>query len=121
MMMKLPYKPINVLHRHGGKILELTEIRHQTEKPSGGYSRDAWYFMGRVQWDDGSGTGDKLHPIDMAMLCSDTQEGQQEINGLSDLMMAYLKANGEWRESKPQGWYAHDRKRPGKGYAGAAA
>jgi hypothetical protein len=117
--MKLPYKPTAVYHRHGGKILEVTEIRHQTEKPSGGYSRDAWYFMGRVRW-DGSGTGDKLRPIDMPMLCSDTPEGQDEIRGLSDLMMAYLREHGEWFETNPhKGWYAHRRARPGKGVAGA--
>jgi hypothetical protein len=119
-MLQLPYKPINVLHRHGGKILEVTEMRHQTEKPSGGYSNDAWYFMGRVRWEDGSGGGDKLHPIDVPMLCSDTPEGQQEISALCELTMAYLHENGEWFDSKPhEGWYAHRRARPGKGIPGS--
>jgi hypothetical protein len=109
--MQLPYKPTNVFHRHGGKITEVTEIRHQTEKPSDGYSRDAWYFMGRVQWDDGSGSDDRLHPIDPPMLCSDTPEGHAEISALGDVMMKYLSGHGEWSKSKPhQGWYAHDRK-----------
>ena len=105
--MQLPYRPTNVFHRHGGKIVEVVEIRIQKEKPSGGYSRDAWYFMGRVKWNDGSGSDDKLCPIDMPMLCTDTPYGHVEINGLSDLMMAYLNEHGEWRKSKPQGWYAH--------------
>jgi hypothetical protein len=109
--MQLPYKPTNVLHRHGGKILELTEIRHQTDKPSGGYSRDAWYFMGRVQWGDGKGDTNRLHPIDVPCLCSDTEEGMNEIRAISDLVMDYLHEHGEWCEGKPhEGWYAHDRK-----------
>ena len=104
--MELPYKPTNVLHRHGGKITEVTEIRHQIGKPRDGYSTDAWYFMGKVEWRDGSGS-DKLHPIDVPCLCSDTDAGMAEIRDLSALVMDYLREHGEWRESKPEGWYAH--------------
>lgn len=107
-MIQLPYTPTNVLHRHGGRILELTSIKHQADKPSGGYSRDSWYFMGRVQWDDGSGDVSKQRPIDMQRLCSDNAAGGDEIRGLSDLMMEYLREHGEWSEGKPhEGWYAH--------------
>jgi len=107
--MKLPYKPTNVYHRHGGAILEVTSIRHQTDKPRDGRSRDAWYFMGRVKWRDGSGDESKLHPIDAPMMCADTDEGHAEIRGLSELMMEYLREHGDWcgRGSKHEGWYAH--------------
>ena len=111
--MQLPYKPTNVLlHRHGGKILEITEMRHQMDKPSGGYSRDSWYFMGRVQWEDGSGSTDKLSPIDVPMLCAETESGRQEINALCGLMMDYLGKHGEWSdEGKHKGWYANRKDR----------
>lgn len=106
--MQLPYKPKNVMHRNGGKILEVTEIRIQLEKPTEGNSRDCWYFMGRVQWNDGSGQADKLHPIDMYSLCADDQAGQAEITELGAVMMAYLKEHGVWNDKGPhRGWYAH--------------
>lgn len=108
--MKLPYTPANVLHRHGGKVTKITRIKIQMERPSGGHSQDCWYFIGAVEWFDGSGCED--HPIDMRCLCADTPEGMEEIRGLSDLMMAYLADHGEWCDGKPhEGWYAH---RPAK-------
>lgn len=105
--MQFPFKPTAVFHKHGGRILEVTGIAHQVEKPRNGYSQDAWWFVGRVEWSDGSGSPDKLHPIDAPMLCADTPEGHAEINAMGDLMMAYLREHGEWRDAKPRGWYAH--------------
>lgn len=110
--MKLPYTPVNVLHRHGGKILEITGIKHQVDKPRDGRSMDSWWFVGRVKWEDGSGSEAKESPIDVPMLCSDTESGMDEIRGLSDLMMDYLKTHGEWHEhGKHEGWYAHRKER----------
>jgi hypothetical protein len=107
--MQLPYTPTNVLHRHGGRILEIVGIKHQTDKPRDGYSSDAWYFTGRVKWNDGSGDESKPQPIDAPMLCSDTEQGAAEIRELSDLMMVYLREHGTWcdAKSKHEGWYAH--------------
>lgn len=103
--MQLPYKPSNVLHNHGGTIVEITGIEHKTDRPQQGYSRDYWFYVGRVRWDD-NGQESAGH-IDPGNMCSDTQDGFKEIVALNELMMAYLNANGEWRESGPQGWYAH--------------
>ena len=106
--MKLPYKPTSLEHRHGGKILEIVEIKHQADKPRDGHSTDSWYFIGRVQWDDGSGDPTKLSPIDMLCICADSPEGHDEINTLSTLMMDYLNEHGEWCEKgSHKGWYAH--------------
>jgi hypothetical protein len=105
--MQLPYKPLNVLHNHGAKVVEIVSVGHKTDKPQGGYSRDYWFYIGRLQWDDTGKVGD-VGNIDPGWLCSDTQEGRQEINDLSKLMMDYLHQNGEWFEDgKHQGWYAH--------------
>lgn len=77
-------------------------------KPRGGHSQDQWYFVGAVEWFDGSGKGRTDQPIDMPMLCSDTDEGAAEIKELSALMSDYLAEHGDWCEGKPhEGWYAH--------------
>lgn len=93
-------------------MLEITGIKHQTDRPRDGRSMDAWYFIGRVSWDDASGDVMKPCPIDVPMLCSDTEAGQQEIQDLSAVMMAYLREHGQWCDSKSkhEGWYANDRK-----------
>lgn len=104
--MQLPYKPDHVMHRHGGTVTEIAEIKIQLESPSDGHSRDAWYFIGTVSWDDG--TVSKGHPIDVPMLCSDTDAGQVEIRKLADLVMAHLKQHGTWNRAGPhEGWYAN--------------
>jgi hypothetical protein len=110
--MKLPYKPTNVFHRHGGKIAEVTRIKIQKERPSGGYSRDAWYFIGAVKWSDGSGSCDS-HPIDPQCLCYEDEIGRAEVDALLGVMHSHLLEHGEWRESKPQGWYATRKAKPG--------
>lgn len=108
-MIQLPYTPTNVCHRHGGTVLEITGIKHQTDKPRDGRSMDAWYFIGRVSWDDASGDTKTTVPIDVPMLCSDTDAGLAEIHDLTEVMMAYLREHGEWCDSKSkhEGWFAH--------------
>ena len=106
-MIQLPFVPTDVLHRHGGRILEITGIKHQVDRPRDGRSMDAWYFVGRVRWGDGSGDESKPSPIDAQMLCTDTEAGKADILALSSLMSDYLAKHGEWRKTKPEGWYAH--------------
>jgi hypothetical protein len=104
---QLPFKPCGVLHHHGGKVVEVVNLGHKNEAPHSGHSRDHWFFIGRVQWDDGSGTPERLYEIPPHMLASTTEEGHAEIVRLSELMVAYLSAHGSWRHASPQGWYAH--------------
>lgn len=108
--MQFPFKPQHIVHRHGGKIVEIKSMTHQVNKPSGGYSMDGWWFVGDVEWSDG--TKSVNHPIDPPMLCidGDNDAGRQEVSALREAMMGYLRDNGEWREAKPQGWYANNRK-----------
>jgi len=110
--MELPFKPAHVLHNHGGKVVEITGIGHKTDKPQSGYSRDYWFFIGRVQWDDTGKIGDSGH-IDIGWLCHDSPEGFEEIKGLAALMTDYLNKHGEWCDgkSKHEGWYAHRKER----------
>lgn len=110
--MKLPYTPANILHRHGGRVLEITGIGHKIDRPQMGYSRDYWFYLGRVAWDDGSGDQKKIRQIEPFSLCASSPEGFAEINAVSDLMMEYLGEHGEWCDSKSkhEGWYAHNRK-----------
>ena len=106
--MEFPYTPKNVLHAHGGKIVEITGCGHKTDRPQLGYSRDWWFFIGRVQWDDTGKLGERGH-IEPGVLCGDTAE----INELLGAMNAYLRKHGEWCDSKSkhEGWYAHRKER----------
>ncbi len=111
--MQLPYKPKAVLHTHGAKVVEVTGMGHKTDKPQDGYSRDYWFFIGRLQWDDTGKIGAEGH-IEMGWLCADTEEGRSEINELCGLMNEYLREHGEWcrdGKSKHEGWYAHRKNR----------
>ena len=106
--MQLPYAPRAVHHKHGGTILEVVRVDHHKARPRDGLSRDTWHFVGRVQWDDGSGAPNKLYEIAPYMLCADTDEGCAEIGALCDVMNAYLNERGDWLDGKPyEGWYAH--------------
>lgn len=110
--MQLPYTPKNILHRHGGRVLEITGIQHQKDKPRGGYSRDYWEWRGRVRWEDGSGDTSKETHIDPRCLVTDSPEGHAEINELGGLLMDYLREHGEWfDDGKHKGWYAHRKER----------
>ena len=104
--MDFPFKPQHVVHRLGGKIVVVHGLRHQVNKPRDGRSLDAWWYVGDVEWFDG--TKSTNHQIDPPMLCFDGE--RKDWDALSDAMMDYLREHGEWRRSKPEGWYAHDRK-----------
>jgi hypothetical protein len=110
--MKLPneFKLQHVHHRHGGRITRITEIKHETAKPKGGRSQDTWFFVGDVEWDDG--TKSLNTEIAPWALAQDGDAGHQEISGLLRAMNTYLAANGQWchESSRHEGWYANERK-----------
>ena len=111
--MQFPYTPKAVFNKMGGRIMEITGVGHKTDKPQDGYSRDYWFYIGRVKWDDTGKTGAEGH-IEPGAMCADTQEGFDEINTLSEALMAYLRERGEWfraGKSKHEGWYAHRKNR----------
>jgi len=103
--MKLNFKPTAVFNRMGGQIIEITGIGHKTDWPQQGYSRDYWFYIGTVKWDD-TGKTSTGH-IEPAALCADSQAGHDEINEISKKMNDYLAAHGTWNETAPRGWYAH--------------
>jgi hypothetical protein len=111
--MKLPneLKLNHTNHRHGGKITRVTGINHETARPQYGRSQDFWFFIGDVEWDDGTKSADtEIAPWALAQY-DGTEDGRQEIENLLRVMNAYLDANGEWHhQGKHQGWYATKRK-----------
>jgi hypothetical protein len=106
--MNFPFKPKHLLHRHGGRITAIYSMRHQVNKPRDGRSLDGWWYIGDVEWSDG--TKSAMHPIDPPCLCYEDDAGHAEVVQLGDAMMNYLREHGEWRRAKPEGWYANDRK-----------
>ncbi len=108
--MQFPFKPQHTFHKHGGKIILITGIGHEVERPQDGYSKDYWFYTGRMKWDDTGRVDVSDHRIYAHDLCADDKAGHDEINMISEAMMAYLNEHGEWYDSKPhQGWYANVR------------
>jgi hypothetical protein len=103
--MQFPYEPKTVDHAHGGKIVKVYGTAHKIDKPSGGYSRDYWFFDCDVLWND-SGKVCR-HEVEPFKLCAEDGGKNPEIRALSEAMDAHLRTHGEWREAKPQGWCAH--------------
>jgi hypothetical protein len=110
-MLELPFNPQHLVHRHGGKITAIHSMRHQANKARDGRSLDGWWYVGDVEWHDG--TKSTNHPIDPHCLCYETDAGREEVGALSELMMEYLAEHGEWCDSKSkhEGWYAYRTKR----------
>lgn len=101
--MKLPTTLTKTFHKHGGRIVSIENIGHAIDKPADGRSRDTWFFVGDVEWDDGT----KSQSAEIAPYCL-AADDQSEVHELLALMNDYLAANGEWFDSgKHQGWYAH--------------
>lgn len=110
--MQLPTELKHTHHKHGGRILRIEKIAHETAKPAAGRSRDIWFFVGDVEWLDrgdkkgGKSTGLEIAPYSLAY---DDEKNQTEIDELLKLLNDYLLANGTWcgPESGHEGWYAH--------------
>jgi hypothetical protein len=104
--MELPTRLHHTRHKHGGKITRVHSIKHSTEEPVDGYSRDTWFFVANVEWDDG-GTSEGLgiHP---ALLCY-ADDDRSEIDDLTVLMTEYLTQNGTWDHEHVvrSGWSAN--------------
>jgi hypothetical protein len=99
----------HVLHRHGGRVLRIQEIGHQTRKPKEGRSRDHWYFLGDVMWDDGKTTlGLEISPTCLVY----EGEDRREVDELIEALNEYLAQHGQWCDGQTlhEGWYANDRK-----------
>jgi hypothetical protein len=100
----------HTLHRDGGRITRIDRIAHETRPPEGGYSRDFWFFVGRVEWDDGEvQESAQIHPW---QLCEDDTDDASEINTLCRALNKYLAVHGTWNPGEgtrrnPKGWNAH--------------
>jgi len=80
-----------LMHRHGGDILAVAAIGHETYKGVAD-----WFFVGDVKWADG--TESKGHRIAPHALVyeADNAEGRQ----LHLLLSDYLIRNGQWHDAK---------------------
>lgn len=78
-------------HRHGGRITELTHIRHETHE-----GKAYWEFVGCVEWDDGS-KSEEAH-ISPVCLCRDPndKEANDELDAVLGKLNEYLSSNGKW-------------------------
>ncbi len=102
--------PVNLkytYHKHGGNITRITSIGHGEDKPQDGRSRDYWFFVGEVKWNDGT----KSKGIEIApwAVCYHDEEKKNEVLELMAELNDYLAKHGKWyRGSKSghEGWYA---------------
>jgi len=108
--MTLPIELRYTYHKYGGRIIRITRIGHTCDKPEDGRSRDYWYFIGDVNWSDGT-MSDNIE-IPPYALCYEDEQHRDEVLALSELMSDYLLKHGDWyrdEKCKHQGWYANVR------------
>ena len=110
--MEFPVELKATEHRNGGRIVRVYGVAHACDKPADGRSRDWWWFVGDVEWSDG--TKSAKTEIPPYALCCDSPDGHDEVCKLSEAMSEYLNERGEWcdRDSKHEGWYATERPTP---------
>jgi len=82
-------------HKHGGKIVSVTAIAHET------YRRVAsWHYIGDVEWSDGSKSESTC--IAPWAVCFDQKDdnAQREYGLLSEKLARYLETYGKWHDLK---------------------
>lgn len=88
------HEPARLKHRHGGDIVKVVAVGHETH---GGVAE--WYFIGEVQWSDGTTSKD----TQIAPFClghDSTPEGQALCNEMHGALAQYLGDVGEWHDQK---------------------
>jgi hypothetical protein len=85
-------------HRHGGRIVELSAVGHDTVQ-----RHASWFFVGKVVWNDGGVS--EAAEISPACLCRDQDDKAAcaELDAAMQAMNDYLAKHGKWtdREWKP--------------------
>lgn len=101
-----PIRPTTLAHKWGGKITTIHGIRHAEISPKDGHSRDFWFFVGDVEWEDGTvSPRTELEPF---KLCCDDPASNLELKTCMDAMAEYLAESGAYYTGRPHaGWYAH--------------
>lgn len=87
-------------HKHGGKILSLDAIRHETYK-----GRASWEFIGRVEWHDGSVSPEASIPP--TVICCEDAPNNFELTVALAALNGYLVAHGDWTERN--GWIPREK------------
>jgi hypothetical protein len=84
-----------LMHKHGGTILSLHAIAHETHKGVAD-----WFFVGHVQWDDGTESPDaRIAPY---QLCCDADDAAADttIRRAMRALVNYLGDAGDWHDAK---------------------
>lgn len=88
------FEPKALLHRHGGRVTSLLRIEHVTLKPN----RPTWFFVGTVDWSDGSGDRATEVEISPTVLAVGSDEGNAEYDHVLKALETYLSRNGKWQD-----------------------
>jgi hypothetical protein len=104
--MQFPYSPKHLQHNSGSRITAIHALFHEQYPPIDGRSQDMWGATCQIEWRD-TGKVSEANVFMVNIGYDGTPEGHAEFCTLSALMVKYLTENGEWRDSKPEGWYAH--------------
>lgn len=82
-------------HKHGGIIRNIHYIGHEIVKGVAD-----WYFVGDVDWDDGT-KSNKLQIAPWAVCrIEDTVDAVTECNAVFERMSEYLTKKGNWHDTK---------------------
>lgn len=84
-----------LLHRHGGEIVRLVAIGHET--------RDGvadWFFVGDIRWQDGGVSRDREIPPTCVCTDGDDARSVATCRGLMARLDQYLHDEGSWHDTK---------------------
>lgn len=106
-----PMYPKTLKHKCGGAIKVIHGMSHKKEKPSGGRSRDYWFWICDVEWSDGHAS-ERFEVAPYQIVADDSTDNNPEIRDTGKAMNDYLYEHGDFNNygsgsKKPGGWYAH--------------
>ena len=84
----------HLLHKHGGRIVEVAAVGHHTDHDGVPY----WYLKCAVEWDDGKGISPRQYEIAPDRLAYDQtkHEANKEGSAVLDALSKYLRERGRW-------------------------
>jgi hypothetical protein len=100
-----PIRPTTLDHKFGGKVVAIHGIAHREDKPKDRRSRDYWFFVADVEWQDG-GKSERTE-VEPFKLCCDEPRTNDELKCVMKAMDEYLSEHGDWNNPKAEGWFAH--------------
>lgn len=86
-----------LMHRHGGRITQITGIAHEAHADTKDTRPASYYFLADVEWFDGTRSNElKVPPFAIVLDEENMAQAEREYTLVSDNLADYLRVKGEW-------------------------